>query len=222
MDVVHRPDTELVDADYWSCLDANLTYDPLLCKYQHLTHALKRAHPSPTALPMDASNMPYFCGPCIRADLPAATPTHDTMADCHISVIPPNYGRDSGGLIHTTPPTPTCYNAEIACASHALSAFRWAIYSFNTVIFSHLSWLASFLSRCTMRATHLLPVVLSSTMLGDALRSSQLGRNTFITSGLMATAPTSMGTSFTRTAFKPRTLQQNFGNSKQQLQPSSA
>jgi len=52
VDVVHRPDTELVDADYWSRLGVDLDFDPLLRGY--LAYALARQHlsPPPTDLPM--------------------------------------------------------------------------------------------------------------------------------------------------------------------------
>ena len=52
VDVVHRPDTELVDADYWSRLGVDLDFGPLLRGY--LAYALARRHlsPPPTDLPM--------------------------------------------------------------------------------------------------------------------------------------------------------------------------
>ena len=37
VDIVHRPDVELVDADYWSQLGAYLNFDPLYRKYLILT-----------------------------------------------------------------------------------------------------------------------------------------------------------------------------------------
>ena len=52
VDIVHRLDTELVDADYWSRLGVDLDFDPLLRGY--LAYALERRHssPPPTDLPM--------------------------------------------------------------------------------------------------------------------------------------------------------------------------
>jgi hypothetical protein len=63
VDFVHRPDTELVDADYWSRLGVDLDFDPLLRGY--LAYALARHHSSlpPTDLPMRPENMPYYRGP---------------------------------------------------------------------------------------------------------------------------------------------------------------
>jgi hypothetical protein len=37
VDIVHRPDVELIDADYWSRLGADLNFDPLYRKYLELT-----------------------------------------------------------------------------------------------------------------------------------------------------------------------------------------
>ena len=66
VDIVHQPDTALVDANYWSCLGMDLDYDPLLRGY--LAYALERcnSNPPPTDLPMHPENMPYFCGPRIQ------------------------------------------------------------------------------------------------------------------------------------------------------------
>ncbi len=40
MDIVHRPDTELIDANYWSHLGADLDFDPLFSEYLNLTREL--------------------------------------------------------------------------------------------------------------------------------------------------------------------------------------
>jgi hypothetical protein len=37
VDIVHRPDVELVDANYWSCLGMDIVYDPLLHDYMAYT-----------------------------------------------------------------------------------------------------------------------------------------------------------------------------------------
>ena len=65
VDIVHRPDTELVDADYWSRLSVDLTFDPLYRKYLHLTHHFRSSKPAPTDLPMRPKTMPYYRGPRI-------------------------------------------------------------------------------------------------------------------------------------------------------------
>jgi hypothetical protein len=33
VDIIHQPDSELVDADYWSCLGADINFDPLFHDY---------------------------------------------------------------------------------------------------------------------------------------------------------------------------------------------
>jgi hypothetical protein len=63
VDIVHRPDVELVDADYWSRLGADLNFDPLYRKYLILTCQLRQSNPAPTDLPMRPENMPYYGGP---------------------------------------------------------------------------------------------------------------------------------------------------------------
>ncbi len=66
VDIVHRTNNILVDADYWSQLNANLCYDPTFCKYLQFVLSFRMTHPPPTALPMKPENMAYYCGPCGR------------------------------------------------------------------------------------------------------------------------------------------------------------
>ena len=65
VDIFHRPDTELVDADNWSRLGVDMDFDPLYRKYLQLTHHLRKSKPVPTDLPMRPENMPYYRGPRI-------------------------------------------------------------------------------------------------------------------------------------------------------------
>jgi hypothetical protein len=66
VDIAHRPDVELIDADYWSRLGADLNFDPLYRKYLELTRQTRKSHPAPTDLPMRPENMPYYRGPRIQ------------------------------------------------------------------------------------------------------------------------------------------------------------
>ena len=66
VDIVHQPDTELVDANYWSSLGANMNFDPLYRKYLQLTHHLRKSKPAPMDLPMCPENMRYYSGPHIE------------------------------------------------------------------------------------------------------------------------------------------------------------
>jgi hypothetical protein len=76
VDIVHRANDFLVDADYWSRLEADLCYDPSFKEYLHIVLALRSTHPSPSTLPMQPENMPYYRGPCIRK-YDAALPDDD-------------------------------------------------------------------------------------------------------------------------------------------------
>ncbi len=62
MDIVHRANNFLFDADYWSRLDTYLCYDPLFKEYLHIVSHLHSTFPMPSELPMQAANMPYYCG----------------------------------------------------------------------------------------------------------------------------------------------------------------
>ena len=70
VDILHWPDTELVNANYWSCLSVDLTFDPPYRKYLQLTHHLRSSKPAPTGLPMRPENMPYYRGPRIQKPSP--------------------------------------------------------------------------------------------------------------------------------------------------------
>ncbi len=78
VDIVHQPDTELVNVDYWSQLGANLNFDPLHRKYLELTRQLKQSNTAPTDLPMRPENLPYYRGPRILKPSPEAS-----TADAH-------------------------------------------------------------------------------------------------------------------------------------------
>jgi hypothetical protein len=60
VDIVHQRNEHLVDANYWSRLDANLFYDQLFRTYLHLVEDLKRNHPAPTKILMNVEHMLYY------------------------------------------------------------------------------------------------------------------------------------------------------------------
>ncbi len=72
VDIVHRPDSKLIDANYWSRLGTDIIFDPLFCKYLQLTHHLCLSKPAPTDLPMRPENMPYYRRPQILPPTPTA------------------------------------------------------------------------------------------------------------------------------------------------------
>jgi hypothetical protein len=76
--IVHHTNNFLIDADYWSQLDADLCYDPLFKEYLHIVSHLHSTFPVPSKLPMQVANMPYYCGPHIHCNAELfITPTID-------------------------------------------------------------------------------------------------------------------------------------------------
>jgi hypothetical protein len=63
VDIVHRNDIHLTDADYWSRLGADICYDPLFKSYLDFDRGLCEMFPAPVELPMLPENMPYYRGP---------------------------------------------------------------------------------------------------------------------------------------------------------------
>jgi hypothetical protein len=63
VNIVHRNDNNITDADYWSCLGANLCFDPVFKTYLNLTRKLCLENPPPTSFPMKPKNMPKYRGP---------------------------------------------------------------------------------------------------------------------------------------------------------------
>jgi hypothetical protein len=62
VDIVHQHNDHLVDADYWSCLDCDLCYDPSFCNYLHFVKSFCTKRPPPTEIPINAKHMPYYRG----------------------------------------------------------------------------------------------------------------------------------------------------------------
>ena len=63
MDIVHRNDHHLADADYWSRVGADLCFDLLLRRYLEISSALVRSNPPTKGLPLLPENMPYYRSP---------------------------------------------------------------------------------------------------------------------------------------------------------------
>ena len=66
VNVVHRADTKLVDADYWSRLGVDLQFIPLYVQYLTQTRQLRHANPPTVDLPMLPKNMPYYRGTKVK------------------------------------------------------------------------------------------------------------------------------------------------------------
>ena len=58
VDIVHRNDHYITNADYWLLLGADLCFDPLFKNYLDLTRTLFIKNPPPTSFPMKPENMP--------------------------------------------------------------------------------------------------------------------------------------------------------------------
>ncbi len=74
VNIVHHPDVELMNVDYWSWLGVDVNYDPLLRNYLAFTMKMCSANLLLTDLPMRPENMPYYRGPRIREPKPTASP----------------------------------------------------------------------------------------------------------------------------------------------------
>jgi hypothetical protein len=73
VDIVHRNDHYITNADYWSRLGTDLCFDSLFKTYLDLTRTLRIENPPPTLFPMKPENMPYYRGP--RVVTPSNTDT---------------------------------------------------------------------------------------------------------------------------------------------------
>jgi hypothetical protein len=74
VNILHCPDSHLVNADNWSHLGAEIDFGPLFCDYLQYTMELQKSHSVPTDLLMRPKNMPYYRGPCFRPQPEAANP----------------------------------------------------------------------------------------------------------------------------------------------------
>jgi hypothetical protein len=60
VNIVHRNDTYIMDADYYSPLGADLCFDPLFKTYLDLNQSLCLESPVPSSFPMKPENMLYY------------------------------------------------------------------------------------------------------------------------------------------------------------------
>jgi hypothetical protein len=154
VDIVHRTNDYLVDADYWSRLDADLCYDPSFRQYLHLVANLRRTHPSPRGFPIREENMPYYCGPRIPAEhCPDGTSTDEMNStfntQAKVTVCLPGLTTLHGGIdnnilfcqpvrfgifesSNTASNIRALYNSDCPALAYRAMAFTWAIYGFNT------------------------------------------------------------------------------------------
>jgi hypothetical protein len=148
MDIEHRNDIFLMDADYWSRLVVDLCFDPLLKTYIKQVHSFRQRSPPPTALPPSPENMPYFRCPRLpkeatnAANLPPGVhilmsingePRLGFQNLLNYAVHFGTYAGPRTGHAHTARPL---YNLDITVAASILLKFDWAVYGFNGGHFS--------------------------------------------------------------------------------------
>ena len=143
VDIIHRANEFLVDADYWSQLNANICYDPTFRKYLRFVSSFCASHPPPTDLPMQPANMPYYWGPCIRHPANLGEPTVDDAANTLLTTIVTqdrisqpclaNYPIQFGNFpSHNDTSIHPMYNSEFPALAFHVAHFKWAMYLFNS------------------------------------------------------------------------------------------
>jgi hypothetical protein len=145
VNIIHRPVSKLIDADYWSRLGADLNFDPLFRKYLQLTHHLRKSKPAPTDLPMHSKNMPYYRRPRFQPPTPA-TKLADTLhiqnlltdlivsdgrGHTHLSNVPVQFGELNSSLPNTGQPARTLLNKKNTRYARETMNFDWVVYSFS-------------------------------------------------------------------------------------------
>ena len=153
MDIEHRKGELLAGPDYFSRLEADLCFDPLLKDYIERAQELKRQYPTASGMPMQPENMPYYRPPRVTLSLdePAVnfasveTPALDREAQdvftaivvdhshglCHLSNCPIRFGNFAEPIDECHHPK-VLYNADIPAAARRLLQFDWAVYGFNS------------------------------------------------------------------------------------------
>jgi hypothetical protein len=151
VDIVHRNNIHLIDADYWSRLGADICFDPLFKYYLDFDRGLREHFPAPTPLPIKPENMPYYRGPrvtttadCSNSGVPSTAPTADAAHQSHCQfVMDEMIHQNCHGLSHlsnllvrfgtfdrVTPMTShASSNQEIPTYAHRILQFNWAVYS---------------------------------------------------------------------------------------------
>ncbi len=150
VDIVHCPDTELVDADYWLRLGVNIDFDPLFKEYLEFTRQLRRSNPASTDLPMRPENMPYYRGPRFQHHVQQESTNADTLhiqclltdiagssgwGNPHFENVPVHIGNRTQSD-HFPPPSRQLLNSELALYAHQATRYDWAVYSFSNGHFS--------------------------------------------------------------------------------------
>jgi hypothetical protein len=144
VDIVHRPDSELVNANYWSYFGANIDFNPLFRDYLDYTVKLRKSNPAPTDLPMHLENMPYYHGPRVQS-VTKASDSKDVLhiqslltdiimsngtGHTHLSNILVQFGH--AATLSRPPVEPRALlNLEFASYAFQAMSFSWAVFLFS-------------------------------------------------------------------------------------------
>jgi hypothetical protein len=142
IDIVHKKDHYITDADCWSRLGADLCFNPLFKTYLDLTRTLRTNNPPPKSFPMKPENMPYYRGPQLhmptdtdeRSDanhchaIVLSVLVDDCYGLCHLSNCPVKFGNFGRVTLSTSR---SLHNNEFPCYAMQVLQFSWAVYSFQ-------------------------------------------------------------------------------------------
>jgi hypothetical protein len=150
VDIVHRSDSQLVNADYWSQLGSDIEYGLLLCDHLKFTRKTRTKNPLPTELPMHPENMPYYRGPRFQAT--ASLPNnpdelhiqtlltniivHWDLGHMHLSHMLVKFGRLSNDVSVPNLGGWARLNSKFVRYARQVMGFDWAVYSFSNNDFS--------------------------------------------------------------------------------------
>jgi hypothetical protein len=155
VDIIHRANVFIGDANYWLRLDADLCYDSLFKEYLHIVSHLHSTFSKPLELPMQAANMPYYLRPYFHQDAKSPiTPTNDdTPSDAQVqlslftdvnstssvilplSIIPVHFGTYDNPAHSQNNPS-IKYISKFPALAFRVTHFTWAVHSFSSGHFS--------------------------------------------------------------------------------------
>jgi hypothetical protein len=143
IDIVHRNDTLLTDADYWLHLGEDICFNPHFREYLQFNRSLRVEFHAPTALPMLPQNMPYYCGLRIPSQNNSSVQDADAAYfQALISTITSSKGIGLTHLSHifvrfgdfdtvTPADAHVSTNQENPSLAQQILQFSWAVYSFG-------------------------------------------------------------------------------------------
>jgi hypothetical protein len=142
VNIVHRNNHYITDADYWSRLGADLCLDLLFKTYLDLTRKLSLENPPPTSFPMKPENMLYYHGPRVIPASQNDQAPEDAHCEpfvstvfvdnsyrlCHLANVPVQFGDFGKAPLPASCPL---LNNEFPCYAQQVLRFSWAVYSFQ-------------------------------------------------------------------------------------------